>query len=290
MAGRQHGVVARRQLLALGMGRQAIGGRVRRQLLHPLHRGVYAAGHRLITTDGRRMAAVLACGERAVLSHRSAGRLWRVLPPAEELIEVTCRSGRSAERPGIVAHRSPLAPDETTTAAEIPVTSVFRTIFDLAAVAPKREVERAFHEAEVRRLTDRVSLPMLLERHPGRPGAGVLREILADKRPAGITRNDFEERFVAFLDAHHLPRGLLNGTLPLRGRFLEPDCMWPERRLIVELDSREVHGTDRGFEGDRERDRLLLAEGWRTGRVTWRQLRDEPEAIAADLRRLLAAR
>jgi len=85
-----------------------------------------------------------------------------------------------------------------------------------------------------------------------------------------------------------LPRPRFNATLPLRGRLLRPDCMWPEQRLLVELDGRAAHGTERAFESDRERDRVLLAEGWRSARVTWRQLRDEPEAVAADLRDSLA--
>ncbi|HSK49488.1 MAG TPA: DUF559 domain-containing protein [Solirubrobacterales bacterium] len=170
----------------------------------------------------------------------------------------------------------------------IPVTSPFKTIFDLAATLPRqRELERAMNEAEVRQLRDRISLPVLLERYPRRRGARRVRELLAAREPGGITRNDFEEDFVAFLDAHGLPRPRLNGTLALRGRFFEPDCIWDEQRLIVELDGRDVHGSYEAFEGDRQRDRILLAEGWRWARVTWRQLRDEPEAIAADLRTAL---
>lgn len=188
----------------------------------------------------------------------------------------------------MLAHKSTLCADELTTVDGIPVTSVSRTLFDLASVLSKRQLERAFNEAEVRRLTSRLSLPHLLERYPRRRGARNLRELLAAKTPGGITRNDFEERFVAFLDAHGLPRPRLNATLALRGRFFEPDCLWGEQRLLVELDGRAVHSTDRAFDGDRERDRILLAEGWRSARVTWRQLRDEPAAIAADLQRLLA--
>lgn len=108
------------------------------------------------------------------------------------------------------------------------------------------------------------------------------------KAPGGITRNDFEERFVAFLDANGLPRPRLNATLAIRGRFLEPDRLWAEQRLLLELDGREVHGTERAFESDRQRDRILLAEGWRSARATWRQLRNEPVAIATDLRPILS--
>jgi len=143
------------------------------------------------------------------------------------------------------------------------------------------------NEAEVRQLRDRVSLPMLLERYPRRRGARWVRELLAVRELGGITRNDLEEDFVAFLDAYDLPRPRLNATLALRGRFFESDCIWDEQRLIVELDGRDVHGTHEAFESDRQRDRILLAEGWRWARVTWRQLRDEPGTIAADLRAAL---
>ncbi|MGC1165010.1 MAG: DUF559 domain-containing protein [Solirubrobacterales bacterium] len=143
------------------------------------------------------------------------------------------------------------------------------------------------HEAEVARLTDRLSLWDLLERYPRRRGVANLRALLRAKAPVGITQNELEELFVEFLDAHGLPRPRLNATLPIRGRLLRPDCMWPDRRLLIELDGREAHDTDRAFEGDRQRDRILLVEGWRSARVTWRQLRDEPGTIAADLRELL---
>jgi very-short-patch-repair endonuclease len=107
---------------------------------------------------------------------------------------------------------------------------------------------------------------------------------LASGEQGGITRNDFEEDFVAFLDAHRLPRPRCNAAVSIRGRFFEADCLWEAQRLMVELDGRAVHGTERAFENDRRRDRVLLAEGWRSVRITWRQLRDEPEAVAADLR------
>ncbi|HET6999360.1 MAG TPA: DUF559 domain-containing protein [Solirubrobacterales bacterium] len=233
------------------------------------------------------MAAVLACGPRAVLSHRSAARLWCVFPYDPGRFEVSRPTAGRTKHRGILLRHARLLPDEVTEIDGIPVTSVFRTIFDLAAVSSSREVERAFHETEVRQLTDRVSLPQLLERHPGRRGAKTVREILRSRQPVGITRNELEERFVALLDSHGLPRPRLNGTLAVRGRLLEPDCMWRRERLIVELDGREVHGTERAFESDRQRDRILLAEGWRSTRVTWKQLRDEPTAVAADLRAAL---
>jgi hypothetical protein len=233
------------------------------------------------------MAAVLAAGDAAVLSHRSAARLWRFMPQASEWPEVTAPVGRRARRRGLVVHEASVADDEWLVRDGIPVTSPFRTIFDLAAVLEMRELERAFHEAEVREVTDRVSLPMLLERYPGRRGAKKLRTLLEAREPIGITRNDFEEAFVALLDRYGLPRPRMNAPLALRGRFFEVDALWECERVAVELDSRSVHGTNRNFESDRQRDRILLAEGWRTVRVTWRALREEPQEVVADLRSAL---
>lgn len=177
--------------------------------------------------------------------------------------------------------------DERAVVDGIPVTSVFRTVFDLAAVLDMRGLERAWHEAEVQGLRDRVSLPMLLERYPGRRGSRNLRLLLEAPEPVGFTRNDFEEAFVAFVDEFEFRRPRMNGTLAMRGRFFEVDALWEDEQVAVELDSRSVHGTNKHFEGDKQRDRILLAEGWRTVRVTWRQLRDERAELAADLRKAL---
>jgi very-short-patch-repair endonuclease len=286
LARRQHGVVGRSQLLELGMGRTAIVRRLEQRRLHEIHRGVYVVGARRISKRGRWMAAVLACGDQAVLSHRSAARLWGILPSASEWIDVT-RPDRRIRRDGIVSHRGSVPGDERAVIDGIPVTSVFRTVFDLAAVLDLRGLERAWHEAEVQGLRDRVSLPVLLERYPGRRGARNLRVLLEAPEPIGFTRNDFEEAFVAFVDEYGLRRPRMNGTLAMRGRFFEIDALWEDERVAVELDSRSVHETNKNIEGDKQRDRILLAEGWRTVRVTWRQLRDEPDEIAADLRMAL---
>ena len=289
MAEVQHGVVARRQLLALGISRRAIEVRLAGGRLHRVHQGVYAAGHSLLTARGRWMAAVLACGPGAVLSHRSASQLWALLPRSSHALEVT-RQRAFRSRPRIVGHQSLLPADETTTIDGIPVTSAPRTLFDLAAVVSKRQLERAMNEAEVLGLTDRLSLPDLLERYPGRRGSAVLRLLLADDQAlSGVTREELEERFVSFVDECGLPRPRLNADLAVRGRFFRVDCLWAEQRLVVELDGHASHGTRRAFEKDRERDRLLLADGWRVVRVTWRQLEDDMGAVAEDLRCLLAA-
>jgi len=159
---------------------------------------------------------------------------------------------------------------------------------DLAGVLAKRQLERALNEAEVHGLTDRLSVPDLLERYPGRRGSAVLRSLWRDRAVVrGITRSELERRFLAVLDGTDLPRPRRNAHVSVQGRFFEVDCLWAEQRLIVELDGRESHGTDLAFEKDRERDRLLLVEGWRVTRITWRQLRDDAPAVIADLHRLL---
>jgi Protein of unknown function (DUF559) len=287
LAGRQHGIVARWQLLAAGVGRRAIDERMGRRL-HPIHRGVYAVGYQTRLIESRWMAAVLVGGPGAILSHRSAAQLWRLVARSSHLPEVT-RPRHFRARPCICGHRSEVPDDERTLVEGIPVTTVPRTVLDLAAVAPRRQVERALNEVEVQGLTDRLSIPDLLARYPGRRGSAVLRALLDDDESArGITRSALEERFVALIDSYGLPRPRLNADLSVGGRFFSPDCLWMDERLIVELDGRAVHATRRAFEADRERDRLMLAEGWRVMRVTWRQLCDQESAVAADLRRALA--
>lgn len=280
-------MVGRWQLLGLGVGRRPIDERLRLGRLHLIHRGVYAVGHQALTWEGRLTAAVLACGPGAALSHRSAGQLWGLAPRYAIEVEVT-KAGRYRGRSGIRIHEGTLLADEMTVERGIPVTTVPRTMLDMAAMLDLRELERAWNEMEVRELWDALSVPDLLARHPGRRGISKLRHLLADEEPGGITRNDFEEAFVALLDRHGLPRGRMNADLALRGRFFEIDCLWERERLALELDGGGVHRTRKAFQADRLRDRILVAEGWRTARITWHQLRDEPDDVATDLRRALA--
>lgn len=281
----QHGVVARWQLLRRGASVKEIRGLAERGHLQPLYAGVYAVGHRVDTREGRWHAAVLVGGPGTVLSHRSAAEAHGLLWPRQIDVEVTRpRSFRPRSR--IRAHRAVLLPDEVTEVDGIPVTSAFRTAFDLAGLGDRRLVEVVVHEIEVKRIAEAVSFEELLRRHPRKRGARLLRAVRASKAPVGVTRNEFEEAFVAFLDDFGLPRPQMNAPLALRGRFFEIDALWRPQRLAAELDGREAHNTADAFESDRERDRILLAEGWRTTRITWRQLRDSAADVAADLRRL----
>jgi hypothetical protein len=286
LAERQHGVVARRQLV--GLGEDAVEWRLRMGRLHRLHRGVYAVGHKVLSRKGRWMAAVLYCGPDAALSHRSAAALWGIREPSSGAIEVTIpRKSRSRE--SIRRHRAVLAADELTTAAQIPVTTVPRTLLDLSASLPTDRLEQTLRQSERLRIYDTLSLGEMLARHPRHRGARSIRECLRRRRdaPPGVTREELEARFLAFLDRAGLPRPRLNAWLSLRDRRYQADCLWRDRSLIVELDGYASHGTRIAFEDDRERDRILQVEGWRVIRVTWQQLHESGGKIAADLRRLL---
>lgn len=233
------------------------------------------------------MAAVLACGDGAALSHRAAGQLWGILPSGDGLPEVTRPRGWKSQ-PGIVLRRSLLPVDEVETVSGIRLTGLSRTLLDLASVLSREQLERAMNEAEVVGLTDRISLHVLLARYPRRPGTVMLRAILGDARRArGVTRRELERRFATVLAKTDLPPPRRNAQVAVGGRFFEVDCLWQAQRLIAELDGGFVHGTWRTSERDRERDRLLTVEGWRVVRITWRQLRDDAPAVVADLRRLL---
>jgi very-short-patch-repair endonuclease len=287
LAGRQHGVVGRWQLEKFGFTEQMIRTRMAHGGLSRLHRGVYAVGHRAITVESRWVAAVLAHGPEAVLSHRSAGQLWGLYPRSRIAPEVTC-PGSKKTKGEIVTHRGSLPGDEVVRVRGIPVTSVPRTMFDLAGMLKEREVERAWNEMEVREHRSHLSVPHLLKRYPSRKGSRVLARLASRKAlPLGITRNDFEEAFLALIDRHGLPRPRMNAHLALRNRFYEIDCLWERERVAIELDGAATHMTERAFHDNRERDRILTAEGYRTTRVTWTHLRDTPAEVAADLRLIL---
>jgi hypothetical protein len=287
LADRQHGVVARWQLEKLGVGKGSIERRVRMGRLHRLHRGVYAVGHRVLSREARWMAAVLACGPGAVLSHRSAAALWGVRNPSSRAIEVTTPR-KSRSRGGIQRHFAVLPADEVTTEYGIPVTTVPRTLFDLAAVSSADVVEHALRESEYRRLHDRLSLPDLLARYPGRQGSPTVRESLRRRRdlPTGRARSWLELEFLPFLRRNGLPRPRLNVWLEVGGRSIQVDCLWPGD-VVVELDGFAAHGTRIAFREDRARDRRLRVAGYGVTRIAPEQLEEEPDEIAADLRALI---
>ncbi len=287
----QHGVVARGQLLGLGLSERAVEHRVAVGRLHRVGHGVYAVGHRRVSLLGRWLAAVLASGPGSVLSHRSAAALWGIRSSAGGPAHVTV-TRKSTSSHWIKRHHSPLPMDEVTEYEGIPVTTVPRTIFDLAATSPIDPVESAIRQAEYLRLYDRLSLADLVDRYPGRRGVRRVRAALArlESLPGGHSRSPLEERFLPFLRRHGLPRPHLNAWIGVGERRFQVDCHWPGTLQIVELDSWKAHGTRSAFREDRARDRVLRVAGYTVTRISWAQLDDEPEAVARDLRTLLYER
>jgi predicted transcriptional regulator of viral defense system len=230
LAARQHGVVSRAQLLELGLGEGAINMRVRNRRLHPLNRGVYAVGHTALAPWARPMAAVLACGQEAVLSHRSAAGLWALLRVARARVDVTvaARSGRS--HPGLDVHRvRSLDPRDVTERERIRVTTVPRTLLDLAEVVPQRRLEKAFEEAERLRLLDLRALHETLERAHGRRGLKAIHALLAAAGPVETaTRSDLERAFLRLCRTHGIPTPIANATVA----GYEVDAHWLTHRRI----------------------------------------------------------
>jgi very-short-patch-repair endonuclease len=288
IAGRQHGIVARSQVEGLGLSGNSIDRWVRVGRLHRLHPGVYAVGHSAITGRGRSMAAVLASGEGAVLSHQTASALWGIWGSGTGVVHVTVpRKTRS--QGSISRHFGVLPTDEVTVRDGIPVTSAARAVLDLAGDKGEAAAETALREMEYLGIYGNVSLPALLERYPRHRGAGIVRvclERLSDD-PGGRIRSTLEESFLPFLDQHRIPRPRLNPWLSVGEHRFQVDCLWPEARLIGELDGFASHGTKRAFGDDKARDRRLLTASFRVVRITPAQLRSEPLAIAADLGALL---
>jgi hypothetical protein len=235
------------------------------------------------------MAAVLASGPEAALSHWSAAALWMIRPNSRSVIDVTIPH-RSRSSKGIKRHVSRVPADERTIKEGVPVTSVPRTTFDLAATEDVDTVVAMLREAEYRELWDRLSLWDLLERYPGKRGSRKVRAALEriKEEPSGRKRSKLEERFSPFLRQWHLPLPRYNDWIVLPGgRRYQVDCHWPATNQIVELDGWQGHKGRVAFREDRARDRRLKVAGYSVTHLTWNQLDDEPAAIAADLRTLL---
>lgn len=284
LAAAQYGVVARGQLQALGFTRGAIARRLQAGRLHPVHRGVYAVGHTALGSEGRWLAAVLACGPGAALSHRSAATHWGLLHSDQMRIDITAGRGRRGA-PGIRLHRTrSLTARNTTTHRGIPVTTIARTLLDLAANEQPARLERAVAQAIRRDLYDHRAITEVLARSNGHRGRSAL--AAATARDPKLTRSDWEARVLALIRAANLPEPLLNHTVdaPDHGPC-EADFFWPARSLIVETDSWQHHGSRASFEADRVKDAALTAAGYRVVRLTWRT----PDAtIEKRLRALLA--
>ena len=268
-------MVSRAQLVELGFDRNAIMYRLRVGRLHLLHRGVYAVGHRPPSPLATAMAAALACGPNAALSHESAAALWRIVARWPSLTHVTASGER--RHSGIHVHRSRHA--DATTHYGIRVTTPARTLIDLADVLNSRQLTRAVNEAQVLRLITANELTTLFTRYPGRRTSPLTPE-------RGATRSHLEDRFVRFLKRHRLPLPVFNQQIAGH----EVDAVYRQSNLIIELDSRQFHTTLNAFEHDRDRDADLLNAGFSTLRITDHRLKHHATKEADRLNTILRSR
>jgi predicted transcriptional regulator of viral defense system len=289
MAKKQHGVVSIRQLEGpLGFSQRSVARSVASGRLHRVHRGVYAVGHADLSRRGECLAAVLAVGPGALLSYYSAGWLWGLWPGSPAPFEVTAFVPRHHPAPkGLKRHRARnLAEEDRAIVDGIPITSVARTLLDLAWKLRSDQLARVLSRAEELRLLDLEAIHSVIERNRGHHGAKRLRYALDIYEPAIYTRSEFERRFVDHLVASGLPR-------PATGwneLGYELDVYWPELSFGIELDTWETHGTHDAFERDHDRDLDFALGGVETIRISELQFRREPDRIAANVAGLLERR
>jgi very-short-patch-repair endonuclease len=291
LARKQYGVVAGWQLEELGLGEQVARKRKGVGRFYRIHQGVYAFGYPVLGRNGRMMAAVLACGRGAVLSHRSAAFLHEILDDGRNRVDVIAPNRRGRAPKGIAAHR-----DGTLTLADrvvidgIPCTSLARTLLDLAATQSPSTLAFAVNQAEVEEIFDLNEVTELLKRSRGRRGVARLRLAIELHDPdEQEARRELEKKLLRlFKRGGFQPE--VNAHLVVDGISMMPDFLWRDARLIVEADSRRVHGTAVAFERDRLRDQRLTASGWTVIRCTWHQVTEEPERLIQTLRILLSRR
>jgi very-short-patch-repair endonuclease len=277
LARRQWGVVTRAQLLEAGLRDRGISDWVRDGRLHRLYRGIYAYGHDRLRVEGRWLAAVMACGPGAVLSHRDAAHLWELRQSNSGLLDVTVPSQNGRiRRAGIRVHRSGrISAEEVTERSGIPVTTVARTLLDLADVLAPQALRRAVTEAEYRDLFDLTAINAVVQANPGRRRRKLMTAAVGKRHR---TRSPLEDRFLAF-------KARWGVEEPESGVWIEDyevDFLWTRVGLVVELDGVAAHGTRRAVNADRLRDRVLWRRGIRTMRLTSEAL-DDPEAVLTDL-------
>ena len=282
LAGRQHGVLARRQLLALGFSAREIEHRVARGRLHPVMRGVYAVGWPGLTPKGRWMAAALACGEDAVLSHLSAAALWGIGSEGHGRVDVSVRRRTRLRRPGVRVHARPgLGKADICHRDGIPVTGIVRTLIDIATELGSTGIERAVNEADKLDLVDPETLRVELESHASEPGVRPLRTIL-DARTFRLSDSDLEILFHPIARMANLPSPLTKQVL----NGFEVDFFWPELGLVVETDGLRYHRTPSAQARDARRDRAHLLAGMTPLRFTHYEVKYENVKVRHELERV----
>lgn len=274
----QHGVVSRAQLLERGFTRTAIQHRLAEGRLHRVYPGVYAVGRPELSQLGRWMAAVLACGNGAVLSHASAAALWGVHKAATKRIDISIPKARRVAHAGIRPHRRTLAPDEPTTTQRIPVTAISTTLVDLATLVTRAQLEAAINEADKLDLITPDRLRNELGAMPARRGVRALRTLL-DETSFALTDSELERRFLRIVRAAGLPKPKTQA----RVRGFRVDFHWPDLNLVVETDGLRYHRTPQQQTKDRVRDQRLTAAGLTVLRFTHAQIAKERAHVEATL-------
>ena len=277
MATAQDGVVSHPQLSDLGLSDRAITQRLEMRRLHEVYRGVYAVGHRRMTTRGKWIAAVLACGPGAALSRRSAAarRDWPIRERGAIDVLVPDRSYR--QHAGIRIHRPiALGDADIEDVGGIPTTSVARTIVDLAGVVTRRELERALEQADHQHVLDVAAIGEVLSRIARPRGVRTLRALLKASLPQTVTRAEHEEAFLRLAARYDLPPFIMNQPVALGGgRYAVIDVLFPIQRVALELDTYATHGTPLAFARDRRRDAELSALGYHPMRLTYADTTNE---------------
>lgn len=274
----QHGVIARRQLIELGLSDRSIKHRIHRGRLHRVRRGVYVAGRPEVTRDGELMAVVLACESAIALSGESAGEHWRIRPRTVDPIEITVRAGDRRSRPGIKIRRRELPAADLTVHRGIPVTTPTRTLVDLALFLDEQDLERAVNEADKLDLVDPEALREAFDRYAGVPGVRKLRRLL-DRRTFTLTDSPLEQRFLPIAAKAGLGRPLTQQ----RVNGFRVDFFWPDLGLVVETDGLRYHRTPAQQARDQKRDQAHIAAGLTPLRFSHAQIRYEPERVAMTL-------
>jgi very-short-patch-repair endonuclease len=286
LAGRQKGVVHHRQLIAAGLDRGAIRRLIEGGFLHPLHRAVYAVGHRALPPFAMEQAAILACGDGSLVSHRSALYLWGLLNPAPKVVDITVHR-RCRAKDAIRLHHGPVHPRHVRTRHGLPVTSPALSLIDFAAQATVDELDDAVAEARAHRLIREGELEKTVEQASQRRGAARMRAFLTAEGEPGITRSRAERRFRRLLREAGLPQPKTNVRLACG---VTPDFLWEAERVVVEVDSWKFHGHRRAFEGDRKKSIILTDAGYLVIRITWKQFTKETLWLIAHLARALDRR
>ena len=280
LASRAHGVVTRSELVDAGLSNDEVKRRREKGLLIPVHRGVYRFGHHAPSLEARYLAAVKACGNEAVLSGRAAAYLWRLIKGSPPQPEVLAPNDRRV--PGVGVHRARRTDlGEIGKRQGIPITTVPRTLVDLASSLPEAALARACHEAGVLYRTTPSQVDAVLSRLPNAPGRANLERVLHGKVP--VTLSKLESRFLKLLREARL-------SLPITNRVADGhrvDCRWPEQRITVELDSYRFHNSRYAWDKDRRREREARSRGDEFRRYTWGDVIEDPEYMLNELRELL---